>query len=167
MNFNDEFPSKYLKAGDLGGGTISAIIAGFTRDEEGKINKPIVLFKNATKGWVLNKTNGLTIQAAYGDDMNLWIGRPVELFATMVPFEGKNVPAIRCRIPGTDVFGAPVQEQAPIQPQPADRPTRSAPRGPGDFAAMAAMEAQTVGGDMERRPPRRDAESDLDDEIPF
>lgn len=99
MNFDEAFPSKYLKASDLKGGSITATISGFTKDEEGKIQKPIILFQNATKGWVLNKTNGLTIQAAYGNDMDLWIGQPVELYSAMVPFEGKNVAAIRCRIP--------------------------------------------------------------------
>ncbi len=143
MNINDAFTSTYLKAADLKGGSKQAIISGFTNDD--KIEKPIVLFQNATKGWVLNKTNALTIAASYGDDMELWIGHPVELFSAMVPFEGKNVEAIRCRIPTTVAPVAPAQALAA-----APAPALPTPQGPGEAARSIATDP-----------------SDMNDPIPF
>jgi hypothetical protein len=48
---------------------------------------------------VCNKTNANNIAALYGPDTEEWIGREIVLFETMVDFQGKSVPAVRCKPP--------------------------------------------------------------------
>ncbi len=65
----------------------------------GDDTKPVLYFKGAKKGLVLNKTNSNTIAGAYGDEPNDWFGQEVILFSAMVEFGGKSAPAIRVKIP--------------------------------------------------------------------
>ena len=96
---SDAFPSKYLKAADLNNRTFKAKIEKVVFEEIGqnKDRKPIIYFDKVKKGLVLNKTNALEIAATYGDQMENWTGKEIELFSQMVPFQGQNVPAIRVR----------------------------------------------------------------------
>ncbi len=71
---SEAFPSNYLKAADLNNRTVKV-----------------------KKGLVLNKTNAVEIAATHGDQMENWTGKEIELFSTMVPFQGQNVLAIRVR----------------------------------------------------------------------
>ena len=99
--FSQAFPSRFLKAADLNGREHHLRIAGVEQEEVGTPPKPalVVSFANRSKSWVLNKTNGSLLAAAYGDDTDGWINRDVILFETVVDYRGTSVPAIRCRIP--------------------------------------------------------------------
>jgi hypothetical protein len=99
MKMSEEFPSKYLKAADLGGREVKVIMANVEREKIGDDTKPVLYFKGKEKGVVLNKTNGNTIADAYGDESEDWFDQPLILFSVMVDFQGKVGPAIRCRVP--------------------------------------------------------------------
>jgi len=94
------FPSKYLKAADIGDRKITAIMEYVALEDIGEPDpKPILYFKNCAKGMVLNKTNAKAILAAYGDETDNWRGKSVILFAAMVDYRGDTVEALRVKIP--------------------------------------------------------------------
>ena len=96
---SEAFPSRYLKAVDLKNKTVKVAIKEITFEEIGqeRNKKPVLFFRKVEKGLVLNKTNAVEIGAAHGDQMDGWIGKEIELFSQMVPFQGQSVPAIRVR----------------------------------------------------------------------
>ncbi len=96
---SDAFPSNYLKAADLNNRTGKVTINKVIFEEIGqdKDKKPVMYFADVKKGLVLNKTNATTIGAVHGQELEGWTGREIELFSMMVPFQGQNVAAIRCR----------------------------------------------------------------------
>jgi hypothetical protein len=47
---------------------------------------------------VTNKTNAMAIAAKYGDETNAWNGAEIELYSTLVSFQGQMVDAIRVRM---------------------------------------------------------------------
>ncbi len=104
MKFSDMFPGKFLKAADLNGNPVKAIIervelqdvAGQGKEQD---YKPVVFFQGKQKGFVLNKTNGQVIAETYGEDTDDWKAKEVELFPDKTPFQGKIVDCIRVRIP--------------------------------------------------------------------
>jgi hypothetical protein len=65
MKISQLFPSKYVKAVDLNGKTVTLTIAKLAIEELGhgpeKERKPVLYFERATKGLVLNRTNAMTI----------------------------------------------------------------------------------------------------------
>ena len=96
---SDAFPSNFLKAIDLSNRTVKVTISKVVFEEIGqnKDKKPVMYFENVKKGLVLNKTNAVEIAATHGDQMEGWTGKEIELFSTMVPYQGQNVAAIRVR----------------------------------------------------------------------
>jgi hypothetical protein len=100
MRIDSAFPSSYLKAADLQGRTVSVVMDRVAMEEIGSgEHKPVLYFVGKEKGMVLNKTNSNNIAAAYGYETEAWAGQKIELFPTMVDFQGKSVEAIRCRPP--------------------------------------------------------------------
>jgi len=57
------------------------------------------MVENSKKGLVLNKINNRTIRGAYDDDTAGWAGKLIVLYPTTAPFGGRQVPALRVRIP--------------------------------------------------------------------
>jgi hypothetical protein len=113
MKMSEEFPSKYLKAADLGGREIKVIMANVEKEKLGDDLKTILYFKGKERGLVLNKTNAFTIVDAYGDESEDWFDQPLILFSVMVDFQGKVGPAIRCRVP-TAKDNKPARKPDPI-----------------------------------------------------
>lgn len=115
MNINDSFPSKYLKASDLGGRQITVKIDRVEIEEVGrdKERRPIIYFVGKQKGMVINKTNANKITQAYGQDTDYWVEQEVILFEAMVEYAGDTVPALRIKIPQA----APPQRAAPARQQ--------------------------------------------------
>jgi hypothetical protein len=112
---SDVFPSNYLKAGDLQGRTLRVTMDRVEVEQIGQDRKPVLYFRNKQKGVVLNKTNATNIALMFGEDMDDWGGSDVELFPTMVDYQGRSVEAIRIR---------PVRPQK--QAAPAAAPARAA-----------------------------------------
>ena len=105
MHTSEAFPAKFLKADDLQGKSVRVVIERYEMEELPDGNrKPALYFVNKQRGMILNRTNSNAIEfdCGYGPDMDLWIGKPIVLFSTMVDFQGKRVPALRVRpVPDT------------------------------------------------------------------
>ena len=133
MRFNDLFPSKYLKADDVLTPRVFAIADIFKEEiGEDRKEKPILSFQNEPRVLVLNKTNGNMIKNSYGEDVNSWIGKRVELHSEPVSFQGRVVNAIRIRIP------------APPQGPPASAETVAASQSPTAPVPAAEYDADEI-----------------------
>lgn len=99
MKMSEAFPSKYLKASDLQGCTVRVIMDDIQTETIGKDTRPVLYFKGKDKGLVLNKTNAGNIAQVYGDDTDAWMGHPLDMFPTLVDYQGKSVDAIRVKAP--------------------------------------------------------------------
>ena len=65
MKFSQMFPSKYLRADDLNGATVTATIAKIELEEIADDEvKPVLSFQGREKKLVLNKTNGAVLCGA-------------------------------------------------------------------------------------------------------
>jgi hypothetical protein len=95
MKISDIYPSKFLKVADLQTKPLEAVIREVRIEQVGMDGdeKPVLYFRNKTKGFVLNKTNALAICARYGDVLDDWAGRPIILYPARTPFQGKVVDA--------------------------------------------------------------------------
>ena len=96
MDFNELYPSKFLKACDLTG-PMPIKIASVTREAINGEQKVVMAFATGEKSLILNKTNGRAVSKLYGSDTKGWIGKEVVLIATQVDFKGDLVDAIRIR----------------------------------------------------------------------
>ena len=97
MNINEAFPSTFLKAADIGDSKPTVTIDRVEMQDIGDDHKPVVYFEGKDKGIVLNKTNANNIADAFGPDTDDWTGQQVQLFTTLVDFQGRSVEAIRVR----------------------------------------------------------------------
>jgi len=109
MKISQLFPSKYVKASDLNGKTVTLTIAKLVVEELGhgaeKERKPVLYFQKATKGLVLNRTNAMTIAGLYGDESDEWAGKRISIYPTRIRAFGSMQDTIR------------VREEIPAQPQ--------------------------------------------------
>jgi hypothetical protein len=102
MNLNSVFPSKYLKAADVGTSGTAFVIARVTVEEVGpeREQKPLVYFENERRGLILNRTNANTIaDICRSEDVEDWAGHTVVLASEPVFFAGKTNPGVRVRHP--------------------------------------------------------------------
>ena len=150
MNINGAFPSNYLKAADLNGKTARVAISRVVTEDIGGDHKPVMYFKGKEKGMVLNKTNATNIAMAYGYETDDWIGGEIELFPTMVDFQGRSVEAIRVKVP-------PRRPAAPATVAPNVAPN-ARDRSAGDWQAPPTQPAPATA-------PAYD--NGFDDEVPF
>lgn len=111
MKISEIFPSKYITAADLNGKPFTLTIRTVTLEEmithdNKKVQKPVVWFEKAQKGFVMNATNGYIVANLYGDDTIGWPGQRITLYPTQVKAFGKVQDCIR------------VREEIPAQPRP-------------------------------------------------
>ena len=102
MKITTAFPSKYLRADDLGGREFKVLVDRVELEDvsgDGSEFKPVLYFSERKKGLVLNRTNSGVIAAVYGEETDAWSGRPVVLFPTQTQFQGRTVPCLRVRVP--------------------------------------------------------------------
>jgi hypothetical protein len=105
MKMNDVFPSKYLKAEDdiFDNGEVIATIKGVGIEalksrERGEENKPVMYFKELSKGLIVNKTNWSICAKLFGsDDSDDWTGERLSLTTVEVDAFGDVVKAIRVK----------------------------------------------------------------------
>lgn len=96
VNFDDLYPGRFLKAGNLHGKHVTLTIASVDREElvgdDGKPStKATMQFKETKLGLVLCKTNGLLIREMFGASLAAWVGRRV----TIGPDTWNGEPCIR------------------------------------------------------------------------
>ena len=102
--YSQQFDSDYLEAAHLDGDVeleISEVLARKTKKaKDGKlIDKPILLFKGAKRGLVLNKTNAKVIALMFGNRMDSWAGKKILIYPTTCKaFGSDNTPCIRVRV---------------------------------------------------------------------
>lgn len=165
MNVNDAFPSKYLRASDLQNRehtlTISNIVMEEMNGDRGKQSKPVAFFQGAQKGLVLNKTNSLTIAAAYGDEMTAWFGRQIVLFPAMDRMAGEMKPCIRVR----PVFSGAASAPAAAQARPLGAPVQDRDPPPPAGGWANPHNAGPLPPPTQPMPQQRGG--DLNDPIPF
>ena len=116
MDFELLYPSKYLKAADLGDREVTKTIGAVKlEDLEGvdgtKKQKVIVTFKDAKKQWVMPRTCGEALRLMFGKETNAWTGKRVTLYSRKVDSFGEEVDAVRVR--GSPDIKAPIKEVVP------------------------------------------------------
>lgn len=104
MKSGEVYPSKFLKAEDLGDDEPTVTIERVLMEEldskdHGKQQKPVAYFKGLEKGLVINKTNWSIIARQHGDESDDWVGKQITLFVMDVEAFGEIVSAIRVRPP--------------------------------------------------------------------
>ena len=173
MNINDQFPTKYLKASDLGGQSVNVVMSHVANDKVGDDQKPILFFQGHQKGLVLNKTNARNVANIYGPETDGWQGKAMLLVPVMVDFQGQSTPALRLHPPGladpARVQAQTVSPATPVQTPLIRSNTVTAPANAGGIV----VEQPPAGGFTEANPPpvgspvTPQAQADIDDEIPF
>lgn len=100
LDFDQLFPARFLKAGELRGRdvtlTITSVEIETLEGDGGKKVKGILSFKGTPKQLVLNKTNGLCIRGMFGRDTSNWVGKRVTFFPAPISFGDSDI-AIRVR----------------------------------------------------------------------
>jgi hypothetical protein len=150
---------------------------------------------NWRKKLPLNKTNAAMIAAIFGDDTASWHGRTIEVWAELVPFQGRLVnglkarpvpsqsPAITAPSRGEGIPDEPDSTVLPPEPEPQQLPGNegSVPALKPSPEAMYAVGGVSLAAPRERKPrnayagvhakpkgkPRTALEDDLDDAIIF
>jgi hypothetical protein len=112
---DDVFPSKFLKAADLKGKSITATIESapleMLKNPEGKEQlKTVLYFKGARKALPLNMTNWDSVAEIAGEDSDSWPGHQIELYPDKTQIAGKTVDCVRVR--------PPAQRELPKQKSP-------------------------------------------------
>jgi hypothetical protein len=166
-NLADLYPSNYVKAVDLKGKEALVTIRAVIVEKVGDDIRPVVYFNGTEKGLVCNKTNAYAIGTAYGENTDFWIGKQIILFPAYTDYQGKQVLALRVRIPtaqhqpgapghqntlgAAHGFAGPQPGQGVAQPQ-------------GGHLGVGFGETGQISTGGQRRDPAQDLE---DDEIPF
>lgn len=106
MNTNNEkrrliselAPSPHLEAADLEDDTV-VTIKSWERHEVGpdKVIKGVIYFEEMERGFVINKTNRVILQALFGRYVEDMIGKQITIYPTECQFEGKMVPCLRIK----------------------------------------------------------------------
>lgn len=101
VDFDQLYPGRFLKAGELLGKkvtlTISAVDLLGLKDDNGATKaKAILSFKEAEKQMVACKTNGICLKEMFGSAVQEWVGKRITIF----PDLWNDEPAIR-------VWGSP------------------------------------------------------------
>lgn len=120
MKLSEAFPSRFLKAQDVSA-PARATIAGVAMEDLGDARKPVLTFQGRSKQLVVNLTNGRMLAAYFGDEMNAWIGKEIEIYADKTNMKGQIVDCLRVRVP-----------QAPAAPFQAPAQPAAAPAAAGD-----------------------------------
>lgn len=107
MKASELFPSKYMKAGDLNGRYITATISKIEVVDvggEGKEAdvKPVMTFANRKKQLIMNKTNTMHLAEEFGDELDGWLGKSIEIYPDKTQMQGKIVDCLRVRLPQTE-----------------------------------------------------------------
>jgi hypothetical protein len=100
--YDQLFPGRFLKAGDLAGKdrtlTIAdVIVEAMPTDDGGTKVRGIVSFKETERQLALNRTNGESLKAMFGKAIKDWIGKRVTIYPTTDRFGAEQVDAIRVR----------------------------------------------------------------------
>lgn len=84
VDWDDLYPGRFLKAGELHGKKFTLTIKDIDLDElegeNGKKIKGVVSFDETPKQIALNKTNGICLRAMFGRKLPEWVGKRITIF---------------------------------------------------------------------------------------
>jgi hypothetical protein len=122
MNIDDVFPSKWIDPADLKGKDVTLTIEAVQMEKVGMDSKPVIYFKGARKGLIINPTRKNSLKAALGSaNTDDWIGQEVTLYVGISSFNQKETIMIRER---SAVGAQPVRAAAASMPPDFQPPTR-------------------------------------------
>lgn len=99
MDMNKAFPSKYLKAADIGDLHVPVVMDRVEMEEvSDDEHRPVLYFRGKEKGLVLNRTNTDRIVYVHGADSDAWAGHELTLYTELVMFQGRSVPGLRVQV---------------------------------------------------------------------
>ncbi len=117
MKLNDMYPSNYLKSADVGKSRPIVTIQDVKMEKLGDDTKPVMYFQGKDKAMVLNKTNANTIAYHYGEDTDMWRGRPLELRVELVQGPSGMVEGLRVSVPAQQAPQAAQQPEGQLEDQ--------------------------------------------------
>jgi hypothetical protein len=130
-DYDEMFPSKYMKATDLDGKEFRVTISGLRSEKvvDTEPEKWILYFQGSDRGMVLNQTNGATLMTAYGKNTDGWINQAVILYAEMTSYQNKM--GLRVRPDGAGHLRHATGQQPPMTESPPP-PSEGPPPPPND-----------------------------------
>lgn len=118
-DIRNAFPSKYLKAADLGKSRPVVTIKNVTMEQVGDQTLPMLLMVGKDKGLLLNRTNANMIEEIAGTfETDQWRGVKIQLYATKTDYAGKRVDCIRVEAPQLLAQTAPAAPRVAAPPTP-------------------------------------------------
>lgn len=119
----------------------------------------------------LNKGNSMQMVAAYGDDYSQWPGKPVQIWAENVMFQGKLVPGIKLASAPNGTSPNVAQSLPQAQAAPASYPPmqpQTPPASPSPSATAVTGGPAVANPGPSWTPPRNANTAPIeDDDIPF
>ena len=126
LTMGKAFQSNYISKDDcpLTAAIDSVGFATISGDDDTKERKVVIhsssfpqLADGNHKSFILNKSNWINIEDAYGPDTDTWIGQRIELYVDpSIMYGGKRVGGVRVRIPGGQAQAAPGFALPPMAP---------------------------------------------------
>ena len=89
VHWDDLFPGRFLKAGNLHGG-VTWTIASVQRETVGEDATVVLRFREDSRDMACNVTNGLALRTMFGDDPSKYVGKRVRLESRRVPAPGQR-----------------------------------------------------------------------------
>ncbi len=109
-NYQDKYPSKWLRASDLPKPRL-VTIRKISDEEVGDDIKPVAYFHGEEKGLGLNITNCRKIaEIVKSDDVDDWEGKTIVIYKTQTEYQGKEVDCVRIRVPKEGTAAPEVEE---------------------------------------------------------
>ena len=100
MNYNEAFPSKFLRVSDLNGKELTVTVSSVEYESIGNEQKLVAYFREHDKALPLNKTNAASLaKIASSADTKKWASVKAVLFPSEVFFQGEMKDCIRIRAP--------------------------------------------------------------------
>jgi predicted YcjX-like family ATPase len=99
QDFDELYPGRFIKAGDLKGRDVTVTIAKVHVEElEGtkKQTKGVISFRETPRELVLNRTNGECIKAMFGRHLAEWAGKRLTLYPAKIDSDLADI-AVRIR----------------------------------------------------------------------
>jgi hypothetical protein len=99
VDFDQLYPGRFLKSGDLLGKKVTVTIDNVAIDElegeKGKRIQGIIYLRGKDKQIVLNKTNGLCLKAMFGRKLSEWLNKRITIYQSQTRFGSDTVDCIR------------------------------------------------------------------------
>jgi hypothetical protein len=126
MDITQSFPAKYLQKTDFTAPRQVIIdtvaMEDVSMDSQPTELKPVMFFKGAPKGMILNKTNANIMVALFGAETTAWSGQTVEAYNDVtIQFQGQLTGGIRLR--PVQVLAQPVAHPVSQPAQPVGAPS--------------------------------------------